>query len=66
MDPIPSPSELQAARWVVRLEDGSLTAEERRALEVWLAAASHHRGALIRAGAVWSDLDRLGALTQSG
>ncbi|MBB2196826.1 hypothetical protein HLH44_05000 [Gluconacetobacter sp. 1c LMG 22058] len=44
------------------MEDGELDAREERALASWLAAAPRHRGALIRARAIWSTLDRSRAL----
>lgn len=46
----------------MRLESGPLSTEEERELNAWLQAAPRHRGALIRAKAVWHNLDRLGAL----
>lgn len=51
-----------AAQWIVRMEAGPLLENEQRELDEWLAAAPQHRGALIRARAMWLDLDRLGAL----
>lgn len=52
----------EAARWAVRLDADALSQEEQRRLDAWLAAAAHHRGALIRARSTWVDLDRLAAL----
>jgi len=52
----------QAARWAVRLASQPLPAEEQRQLDCWLQADPRHRGALVRARAHWSDLDRLAAL----
>ena len=52
----------QSAEWAVRLHAGPLSAEDRRALDEWLAADSRHPGALLRAQAIWLDLDRIGAL----
>lgn len=52
----------EVARWVVRLDAGPLSPDEQRELDAWLDAAPHHRGALIRARAAWTDLDRVGAL----
>lgn len=51
-----------AARWLVRLESGPLSADEQRELDQWLDTAPHHRGALIRARAVWADLDRVASV----
>jgi transmembrane sensor len=55
-----------AANWAIRLEERPLMPAEQQELDAWLAAAPHHYGALIRARAVWRDLDRLGALQQPG
>ncbi len=55
-----------AARWAVRLEERPLTPAEQAELDSWLRAAPHHEGALIRARAVWRDVDRLGALQRRG
>src|SRR5579862_811361 len=52
----------QAARWAIRLASEPLPAEKQRQLECWLQADPRHRGALVRARAHWSDLDRLAAL----
>lgn len=58
--------DIEAAQWAVRLRIRQLTAEEQLALERWLEADSRHRGALLRARAVWVDLDRLAALAGRG
>jgi transmembrane sensor len=55
-----------AANWAIRLEERPLMPAEQQELDAWLAAAPHHYGALLRARAVWRDLDRLGALRQPG
>jgi transmembrane sensor len=52
----------QAARWAVRLASGVLPGEQQRELERWLQSDLRHRGALVRARAHWSDLDRLASL----
>lgn len=57
-------NDAQAARWVVRLEAGSLSASEQAELDAWLESDPRNRGALIRAQAVWLDLDRVAALAQ--
>jgi transmembrane sensor len=62
MDRMPTPTDVEAARWVVRLDAGELSDEEQRELNAWLTSAPHHHGALVRARAVWGDLDRLGAI----
>lgn len=51
-----------AAQWTVRLHLRPLDADEQTELDQWLEANSRHRGALLRARAAWSDLDRLAAL----
>ena len=53
---------MTAAEWAVRLNERALTAQERSELDQWLDADTRHRGALLRARAVWADLDRLSAL----
>src|SRR5262245_24439154 len=54
----------QAAEWAVRLHGNSTpqAEEDRQAFDEWLAADVRHPGALLRARAIWQDLDRLGAL----
>jgi transmembrane sensor len=55
-------TDLTAAEWAVRLNERALTAQEQAELDQWLEADTRHRGALLRARAVWADLDRLSAL----
>jgi transmembrane sensor len=62
MERMKTRSNEEVARWVVRLDAGPLSPDEERELDAWLDAAPHHRGALIRARAAWTDLDRIGAL----
>jgi transmembrane sensor len=50
--------EAKAARWVVRVDRGDLTADERAELELWLEGDTRRRGAYVRALAAWSALDR--------
>jgi len=50
--------EAQAARWVVRADQGDLSGETQTELEAWLAADSRRRGAFARAEAAWSLMDR--------
>lgn len=52
-----------AARWVLRLDRDALPEAEQLELDAWLDADSRHRGAFIRAQAIWSDLDRVAALS---
>lgn len=51
-----------AARWVMRADRGALTHEEQRDLDAWLESDARHRGAFVRAQAIWMDLDRVIAL----
>jgi transmembrane sensor len=51
-----------AAQWVLRMDRGVLSPEEQRDLDAWLEASSRHRGAFVRAQAIWVDLDRVAAL----
>lgn len=46
-----------ATEWVSRIDRG-LNSEERATLDDWLALNVRHRGALMRAQAVWQGLDR--------
>jgi transmembrane sensor len=55
-------TDLTAAEWAVRLNERALAAQEQTELDQWLNADIRHRGALLRARAVWADLDRLSAL----
>lgn len=50
--------EAKAARWVVRVDRGDLTAGERSELELWLDGDTRRRGAYVRASAAWCVLDR--------
>jgi transmembrane sensor len=52
----------EAALWAIRLADGPLSKETRRELDAWLSNGPRHHGALIRARAVWLDLDRFAVL----
>ncbi|PXA94630.1 iron dicitrate transport regulator FecR, partial [Caulobacter sp. D5] len=45
--------EARAARWVVRVDQGELPAEEAAELEAWLAGDPRRRGAFVRAQAGW-------------
>lgn len=51
-----------AAAWAVRLDAGELSEEDRESLERWIQEDPRHRGALVRAQAIWDDLDRVAAL----
>jgi transmembrane sensor len=54
--------DLTAAEWAVRLHERALSAQEQIEFDRWLEVDTRHRGALLRARALWSDLDRLAAL----
>lgn len=51
-----------AAAWAVRLDAGELSGADCEALERWLEEDPRHEGALARAQAIWTDLDRVAAL----
>src|SRR5580700_270630 len=53
----------EAAQWAVRLALRALTPEERLELDRWVESDPRHCGALLRARAIWTDLDRLAALS---
>lgn len=53
----------QAARWAVRLDAGPLSADEQRELDAWLGTDPRCRGAFVRAQAMWTDVDRIAALS---
>ncbi|GBQ29702.1 DUF4880 domain-containing protein [Gluconacetobacter azotocaptans] len=48
--------------WVARLDRGALPAQAQAALDAWLASDTRHRGAFVRAQAIWLSLDRARAL----
>jgi transmembrane sensor len=50
----------EAAAWAVRLDGAQLSAEEQQRLDEWLSASPNHRGALLRAQAVWMSLGNQG------
>lgn len=60
-----SPIEEEAARWVVRHDKGSLTAEERAQFEAWKQASPLHADAFNRLSGHWNDLDALAALSDT-
>lgn len=51
-----------AAGWAVRMAEGTLGEPARAELEAWLAHDPRHRGAFVRAQAIWHDLDRVAAM----
>ena len=52
-----------AAQWVMRMDRGELGEAGQKQLDAWLEADSRHRGAFIRAQAIWSDMDRVAAFS---
>ena len=48
-----------AADWAVRIDDGELTAQERKSLDGWLAEDAAHRAAFEFAVSTWRDLGAL-------
>ena len=54
-----SPIEEEAARWVVRHDRGSLSAEERAQFEAWKQANPLHAEAFTRMSGHWNDLNDL-------
>ena len=55
----PESVDAEAAAWLVRLDRGNLSDEERLALRRWLAEDSRNAAALKSNFAVWADLDEL-------
>lgn len=49
-----------AIDWVTRGDRGALSSDEATTLQNWLDADSRHRGAYLRAQAMWRSMDRLG------
>jgi transmembrane sensor len=54
--------DLEALRWIARIERGPLGPHEQRSFTEWLAADIRHQGALIRVQAAELRIDRLAAL----
>jgi transmembrane sensor len=55
----------EAAAWAVRLDGAQLSAEDQQRLDEWLSASPSHRGALLRAQAVWMSLGKQDVLRAS-
>ena len=55
-------ADLEAFRWVVRLENGPLSPEQQRHFEAWRESSRKNQGAYIRAAAASLHFDRLSAL----
>lgn len=56
----------QAARWVARIDRQGLDERGQAELDAWLAADPRRAGALLRAEAAWSMLDRASVLATPG
>ena len=53
----------RAEGWIIRVDKGELSDEERAELDAWLDADPRHRGTYVRAAAAWNLLDRARALS---
>ena len=51
-----------ATRWVLRIDEGALSASEKAALGGWLAEDTRHREVLLEVAAVWDKTDALAQL----
>jgi len=60
-----SPVEDEAARWVVRHDEGSLTPAEQAQFEAWKQASQAHADAFSRLSGHWKDLDLLAGLADT-
>jgi len=52
----------QAARWIMRLDDGDASQREINEFRQWVAASEHHRAAIARLRDLWGGLDILNSL----
>ena len=52
----------QAAKWIIALEDGNLSADDRAAFATWLAESDGNKAAYWRLKRSWNDADRIAAL----
>lgn len=66
MEAEPNTIEAQANRWVIRMDAGPLNAYEQAQLDAWIDSDARHRGALLRAQAIWSTADQYAALKSAG
>jgi transmembrane sensor len=51
------PTVIEALEWFVRMRDGNVSADDRRAFHAWLDHDPTHRAALLRAEALWKRFD---------
>lgn len=57
----PNPIDAQAMEWLARLDRGVLDTHEKHTLEAWLAQDVRHKGAFVRARAIWLSAGRVAA-----
>jgi transmembrane sensor len=55
--PVPGSAREQAVRWIVRLQSGAVTGDDRRAFDAWLAAQPEHRSEFEQVSKMWTTLD---------
>ncbi len=60
-----SPIEDEAARWVLRHDNGALTPAEQAQFEAWKQASPAHADAFARLSGHWNDLDILAGLADT-
>lgn len=60
------PVDEAAFAWVLRLDRGALASDASQELDEWLKADSRHRGAFLRAQALWRSADRVAAFRVPG
>jgi len=49
----------EASIWLVRLDDGNLSAQSKKELRAWLSADERHQIALIAMADIWNDMDEI-------
>jgi transmembrane sensor len=59
------PIDEEAARWVVRVGEGNMSAAQRAEFETWRQASPQHAEAFARLTKHWDELDELGALSRA-
>jgi transmembrane sensor len=58
--------EAEAAAWVARFDAGDVSARDQAAFQEWLNRSALHRNAIGEYGSLWSELDALRLLTDTG